>query len=200
VIIIPSGHYYYEITINGELTAVEEAWVRPGSLTARRESAANKAAYEVEAAVDNSGFVYRIQLRYRHGPFARSARYDVIDDVMQGSIRTLSTTSSAQVQLGRFREVDADLTICKTLIVAHLRRREQRQWTGKVALIDSTTLLARAVKQSYAQTDAVGLTWLFEPTMGERETLEFDHSDRLLRARDQRGFEAKLRSADGRSA
>ncbi len=190
--IIPSGQYRYELRTQGELAAVEEARLEAGQLTARRESTASKASYEVEAAVDESGFVRQMRLRYRRGPFARSAEYQVVDDLMQGSISALSATSPTQVQLGRFREIDADLVICKALIVAHLRQREQRRWTGRVALIDSTTLLARPVKHTYAQADEQRSIWLFEPAMGEQETLEFDAQGRLLRTRDRRSFEATL--------
>jgi hypothetical protein len=190
--IIPSGQYRYELRVQGGLTAVEDARLQPGLLTARRESLPSKATYEVEATLDESGFICRMHLSYRRGPFARSAEYRIIDELMQGSIRALSATSPAQAQLGRFREIDADLLICKALIVAHVRKREQHRWTGRVALIDSTTLLARQVKHTYAQSSERRLTWLFEPAMGEQETLEFDDHGCLLRTRDRRGFEAKL--------
>jgi hypothetical protein len=193
--IVPCGRYRYQFRMQGQVLAVEDACLEAGRLTAKRESAVNKAVYEIDAVLDDNGFMRQMRLRYRRGPFARSAEYQVIDDVMQGSISTLSATSPTEVRLGRFREIDADLAICKALIVAHLREREQRRWTGRVALIDSTTLSARSVKHSYVQADEQRGVWLFEPAMGEQETLEFDSEGRLQRTQDQRGFEATLTSS-----
>jgi hypothetical protein len=190
--LIPSGRYRYEFRTQGEVLAIEETRLEVGRLTTRRESALSKAVYEVDAALDEAGFMLEVRLRYRRGPFARSAEYRVIDNLMQGSVRALSAISPVEVQLGRFREIDADLAICKALIVAHLRRREQHRWTGRVALIDSTTLLARSVKHSYVQADDQRAIWLFEPAMGEQERLEFDVQGCLQRIQDRRGFETTL--------
>ncbi len=178
--IIPQGEYTYEIREQGRLTAIETTQVSHGSLSGVRSAADTSGnRHEVEAALDGDGLVQAIRLRYVRGPFSRSASYDVVDETLRGVVTALGGRNTVEVKLGRFREVDGGLTIFTALRMAHIRARGQSRWTARVAVIDPATLVARTMKQSLYQVEAQPGTWLFEPAIGERETIVVDESGRI---------------------
>ncbi len=179
--IIPEGEYVYEIRDQGRLVAIETTQINTGQLSgARRSAGASDNRHEVEASLDGDGLVRSIRLRYVRGPFSRSANYEAGAESLQGVVTALGGRNTLEVKLGRFREVDGGLTIFKALLIAHVRSRGQSRWTARVAVIDPATLVAKSIKQSLHQVEAEPGTWLFEPAIGERETVVVDEAGRIL--------------------
>jgi hypothetical protein len=192
-VIIPDGEYVYEIREQGHLTAIETTQVSAGLLTGvRRAADASGNRHEVEAALDESGLVTTIRLRYVRGPFSRSASYDAVEETLRGVVTAMGGRNTVEVKLGRFREVDGGLTVFKALLIAHVHARGQTRWTARVAVIDPATLVARSIKQSVYQVEAQPGTWLFEPAIGERETIVVDDAGRILSHATRTGISTTL--------
>jgi hypothetical protein len=194
---IPPGNYRYEIlgavpTAAIERTiAVEETRLTADSITGART--ANSGRYEVEARLGPDTEIVSITLRYTRGPFSRAAAYRADGDQIRGSVDALAGRNAVEAKLGRFREVDPDLILFKTLIIAHARARGQSRFTGRIVTIDPNTLVAASRKQTYRRRDPAGLNWICEPLLGEAEQIELDQDGRIIRRRDGRGIETVLR-------
>jgi hypothetical protein len=134
----------------------------------------------------------RVRVRYARGPFSRNAAYEAGEDFLRGSVSALGGRNAITAKLGRFREIDADFVIFRAITLAHVRGRGQTRWTGRVATIDSGTLVAASNKQSARALDSSGLRWIYEPRMGDSEEIELDSSGRILRRIDNRGSRADL--------
>jgi hypothetical protein len=180
-VIIPEGDYVYEIRAQGRLVAIETTQVGAATISGIRRSAdAADNRHEVDARLDADGLVQSIRLRYVRGPFSRNASYEAGAESLRGVVTALGGRNTLDVKLGRFREIDGGLTIFKALLIAHVRNRGQSRWTARVALIDPATLVAKSIKQSVYQVEAEPGTWLFEPAIGERETIVVDGAGRVL--------------------
>jgi hypothetical protein len=188
----PPGAYRYSIHRGAETVAIEEATLDASHISGFRRSADTN--YEVDASLDDAGAVRRITLKYRRGPFARDAAYEANEDFLRGSVSALAGRNVVTLKLGRYREVDPDLVVFRALIIAHVRARGQARWTGRVAVIDSSTLVASSVKQSCRQPERGAKLWLYEPRMSDSEELELDDAGRIVRRRDSRHLEAVLDS------
>jgi hypothetical protein len=188
----PSETYRYEIRRGGELIAIEDESFSGARITGTRRPPEKADRYEVEADLDASALVTRLVLRYSRGPFVRSATYEGADDFLRGNISALAGRNVLTTKLGRYREIDADLLIFRALTIAHIRARGQTRWTGRVAAIDSGTLVATTLKQSCRCAGDGFSKWIYEPRMGDIEEIEIDEAGRLLLRRDNRGTEARL--------
>lgn len=193
------GEFRYEIRRGGELLATEEESLRGSKISGYRHAAGGSNVYEVEAELDAAGLVRSLALNYRRGPFVRKAVYESVDDFLRGSLSVAMGRGGLTTKLGRYREIDADLIIFRAIIIAHIRARGQTRWTGRVAAIDSNTLVATTSKQSCRLSDRGANLWIYEARMGEREEIELDPGGQVIRRRDSRGFETVLvdRAAPG---
>lgn len=183
---LPAGEYRYELRRDGELIAIEEETLGAGFMRGVRRTPDGLNRHEVEARLDPAGFIAAVAVRYSRGPFKRSASYEASGDLIRGHLIAAGGREEVSSKLGRMREVDADLMLCKTLIIAHVRARGQARWIGRVALIDPNTLVASSPKQTYRRRDQAGRLWIFEPRMGDAEEFELDEAGRIVlrRARD----------------
>ncbi|HVB80158.1 MAG TPA: hypothetical protein VNE82_09490 [Candidatus Binataceae bacterium] len=178
---LPAGEYRYELRRGGELFAIEEETLAAGLIRGVRRTADGLNRHEVEARIDPGGFIVAVAVRYSRGPFRRSASYEAADDLIRGHLIAAGGREEVSSKLGRMREVDADLILCKALIIAHVRARGQSRWIGRVATIDPNTLVAASPKQTYRRRDEAGRLWIFEPRMGDAEELELDEAGRVVR-------------------
>jgi hypothetical protein len=178
-VIIPEGEYVYEVRERGSVLAVERTEVGGQRVSGVRRSS-DVAENRYDAELDAEGLVKSIRLRYVRGPFSRSASYETEGETLRGVITALGGRNTLEVKLGRFREVDGGLIIFKALLIAHIRSRGQSRWTARVAVIDPATLVARSVKQSLYQVEGEPDKWLFEPAIGERETILLDPAGRIV--------------------
>ncbi len=192
---IQVGEYRYQITFHGEIVAYELAWVSSGRVLSRREAVGTKDFYQVEAQLDPQGNIIEAQASSLSGLFTRSARYRVVNDVVEGSVRGVSAITPLEIGLGRFREIDFDMAVFKALVISHLEQRGAEQWTGRVATVDPVTLVMRLVKHSYSRIGRAERIWRFEPAIGEIELIELDSEGRLVRREDEKGFKLKLLEA-----
>jgi hypothetical protein len=190
--IVPSGQYRYQIRRDGIVVAREETIYENGRITGTRESLDGSSRNEVAAEISEEGIVLRVNLRYARGPFSRNANYEARDEFLRGSVSALGGRNALTAKLGRFREVDADFVLFRALTIAHVRARSQTRWTGRVASIDSATLVVSSNKQSARSLDASGLRWSYEARMGDVEEIQTDSEGRILHRRDSRGGEAIL--------
>ncbi len=190
--ILPAETFRYEIRRAGELIAIEEETLAGARITGMRKPPAGSDRYEVEAELDTNEVVSRIALRYSRGPFVRNASYEGAEDFLSGNVSALAGRNVVTTKLGRYREIDAELQIFRALIIAHIRARGQKRWTGRVATIDSSTLVASTHKQSCRCASDSASKWIYEPRMGDSEEIEIDAEGRLLVRRDNRGMEARL--------
>lgn len=190
--LLGDGEWRYEIRRAGELIAVEEESLAWGRIRGVRRSSAGSNLYEVEAELDDTGLVSRLAVSYSRGPFTRKASYESVDSFLRGSVSAGASRNDITAKLGRFAEVDADLVIFRALTIAHIRERGQTRWTGRVAAIDSNTLVASTVKQSCRQRGSDPRSWVYEPRMGDSEEIEIDDSGFVVRRRDSRGVETVL--------
>ncbi|HVA39816.1 MAG TPA: hypothetical protein VNF49_04080 [Candidatus Binataceae bacterium] len=188
----PAGEYRYELRRGGELVAVEEETLAAGLLRGVRRTPDGLNRHEVEARLDAGGFVESVTVRYNRGPFARSASYQTAEDAIRGHLSAVGGRETVSAKLGRMREVDADLMLCKALIIAHIRARGQARWIGRIATVDPGTLVVASYKQSYRRRDEAGRLWLFEPRMGDAEEIELDEAGRIVRRRTRDGTEITL--------
>jgi hypothetical protein len=148
--------------------------------------------HEVEARLDAGGFIVAVAVRYSRGPFKRSASYEAAGDLIRGHLIAAGGREEVSSKLGRMHEVDADLMLCKALIIAHVRARGQARWIGRVATIDPSTLVAASPKQTYRRRDEAGRLWVFEPRMGDAEEFELDQAGRIIRRRARDAAETTL--------
>ncbi|MBF6567904.1 MAG: hypothetical protein IVW54_03390 [Candidatus Binataceae bacterium] len=192
---MPHGDYRYEIRRDGRVAAYEDLRLTPDRLTGVRRAAEGGDRHEVEAEIDSDLLVRRMVLRYLRGPFSRSAVYEGGDEFLRGALIAMGSRNDLVVKLGRFREVDGDLILFKALIIARARARGQTWFTGRVAILDPNTLIASAHKQTYRQREGSDSIWIYEPRMGDSETIELDHRGVIVRRRDNRGTETVLVSA-----
>ncbi len=190
----PAGEYRYTLRRGGETVAIEEATLSPSRLRGVRQAADGITRYEVDADLDEGGTVRRVALKYRRGPFARDAAYEAGEEFLRGSVSALAGRNVVTVKLGRFREVDADFVLFRALILAHVRARGQSRWTGRVAVIDPSTLVAASIKQSCRQRERAANSWRYEPRMSDWEEIELDDAGRITRRRDSRSLETTLDS------
>jgi hypothetical protein len=193
---LPIGNYSYEIRLNGELVAVEDTRFDATMIVAARRSADGLSRHQVEAALNPEHRMYRITLSYSSSLFTRKASYEAVDDNLRGHIVGLAGRNEIVVKLGRFREIDAaGFLIFRALIIAHARLRGDQHWTGRVAVIDSSTLAAASVKQNCARRNGSERSWTYEPWMGDSEHIELDEAGRIVHRRDNRGITAELITA-----
>ncbi len=190
----PAGEYRYTIRRGGEPVAVEQLTLDARHLRGFRQAADGITRCEVDADLDDGGAVRRVALKYRRGPFARDAAYEAGEEFLRGSVSALAGRNVVTVKLGRFREVDADFVLFRALILAHVRARGQSRWTGRVAVIDPSTLVAASLKQSCRQRERAAGLWRYEPRMSDWEEIELDDAGRITRQRDSRGLDTTLDS------
>jgi hypothetical protein len=190
--LIAPGTYRYEIRRSGEILAVEDARYTGSLITGVRRTIDGDNLHEVEAVLDPGETVRRVSVRYNRGLFKRSAVYEAADDSLRGSVSAVASHNEVVVKLGRFREIDADLVLFRALILAHVRGRGQVRWTGRVAIIDPSTLVAAALKQNCRQSDAAGLRWAWEARMGDSDEIDLDSAGKIVRQRDSWGVEKVL--------
>jgi hypothetical protein len=192
-VIIPQGEYIYEIREQGRLIATETAQLSADRLTGVRTAADGSGnRHEVQADLDAEGVVRAIRLRYVRGPFSRSASYEASGDTLSGVVTAVGGRNTLEAKLGRFKEVDGGLTLFKALLIAHVRSRGQKRWTARVAVIDPATLVPKTVKESVYELDSKPGTWMFEPAIGERETIVVDEAGRILTHTTRTGISSVL--------
>ena len=189
---IAEGEWRYEIRRAGERMAIEDETLAWGRIHGTRRSIFGSNVYEVEAELDDAGLVRRIVVSYSRGPFSRNATYESADSFLRGNVSAGGSRSDIATKLGRYGEVDADLVIFRALTIAHIRERGQSRWTGRVATIDSNTLVAATSKQSCRQRSSDPHVWIYEPRMGDSEEIEIDDTGIVRRRRDTRGVETVL--------
>jgi hypothetical protein len=188
----PAGEYRYEVRRGRELVAIEEETLAAGRLHGARRTPDGLNRHEVEARLDANGLINAVVVRYRRGPFSRSASYETADDLIRGQLSAVGGRETVSAKLGRMREVDADLLLCKALIIAHVRARGQARWIGRVATVDPNTLMVGSYKQTYRRRDEHGRVWIFEPRMGDTDEIEIDAAGRITRRRARDGIETVL--------
>jgi hypothetical protein len=198
--LIADGDFRYEIRRVGELIAVETETLAWGRIHGVRRPASGSNVYEVDAELDDTGLVRRVAVSYTRGPFTRNATYESADNFLRGSVGAGGSRNDLATKLGRYREVDADLVIFRALTIAHIRERGQTRWTGRVAAIDPSTLVAATIKQSCRQRGSDPHLWIYEPRMGDAEEIEIDDAGVVRRRRDSRGVETVVVSNSGRDA
>jgi hypothetical protein len=190
--LIADGDFHYNVRQAGELIAVENETLYGGLIRGIRRPASGANVYQVEADLDDAGMVRRVVVSYSRGPFTRNATYEAVDNFLRGNIGAMGSRNDLTTKLGRYGEVDADLIVFRALIIAHIRERGQTRWTGRVAAIDSNTLVATTSKQSCRQRGSDPHLWIYEPRMGDPEQIEIDDSGTVIRRRDSRGVETIL--------
>jgi hypothetical protein len=186
------GTCRYEIRRAGELVAFEEETISENRIVGVRRPPEGPDRYEVEADINPDGTVGRVAVRYSRGPFVRNATYEAADDFLRGNVSALAGRNVITTKLGRYREIDADLLIFRALTIAHIRARRQTRWTGRVASIDSNTLVAITNKQSCRRAGDDPHKWIYEPRMGDVEEIEIDDDGIVVERRDNRGTVARL--------
>ena len=190
-VMLPKGRYRYDIYRDGGLIAVEEDILTAEALRGSRRSIDGLNLHEAEARVEN-GLIAAASVRYVRGPFKRSASYEASGDLFRGYLIAAGGREETGSKLGRMREVDCDLVLCKALILAHVRMREQSLWIGRVAAIDPNTLLVSSPKQTYRRAGSSPRLWIFEPRMGDSEEIEIDDLGRVVRRKSRDGTETRL--------
>lgn len=190
--LIADGEFRYEIRRAGELIAVEEETLAAGRIRGVRRLASGSNVYEVETELDDAGLIRRVAASYRRGQFTRNATYESAGDFIRGSVGAMGGRNEVTTKLGRYGEVDAGLVIFRALTIAHIRRRGDTRWTGRVAAIDPNTLVAATIKQSCRQRGIDPHVWIYEPRMGDSEEIEIDDSGIVIRRRDSQGIETVL--------
>jgi len=185
--VIPTGIYRYEIRSGHELIAVEEDRFAGGAISGTRRATGGSGEFHVDAELDDAGRIVGVKARYARGPFSRSAAYEAKEDFLRGHVNAVGGRTVETAKLGRLREIDAGLVLFRALILAHIRERGEKRWTGRVATIDPDTLVARSPKQTCRLKEKTQTTWLYEPRMGDSEEVELDEIGRIVKIRDNRG-------------
>lgn len=191
---LPNGDYRWELTRGGEPFGREEASVRDGAIVAARASLDGLTRHEAAARLDELGNLAEVTLRYHSSLFRRDALYRVDGDNLRGSVSTVAGRNDIVIKLGRFREIQpVSLKIFQMLILAHVRTRGQSRWTGRVAVIDPSSLAAMSLKQTCRQSSVA--EWVFEARMGDSEEIQLDQRGVIVRCRDNWGGAARLLAA-----
>ena len=194
---LPIGNYSYEIRLDGAVVAFEDGRFDGVTMVGLRRTADGLSRHQVEAALNTDHHVYRVTLSYSSSLFTRKANYETVEDNLRGRISGLAGRNEIVVKLGRFREVDAaGFFIFRALIIDHVRLRGDERWTGRVAVIDPSTLAAASVKQNCMRRNSSGRSWIYEARMGDTEQIELDEAGRIVRQRDNRGVTAELTMSD----
>lgn len=188
----PPGHYRYELRRGSDLIAIEEETLSAQGLSGARRTPDGLNRHEAEAQLDPAGLTKMVTVRYRRGPFSRSASYEAADDIIRGQLSSAGGREAVSAKLGRMREIDAGLVLFKALIIARVRARGQSIWIGRVATVDPNTLVINSYKQTYRRLDETGIRWIFEPRMGDVDEIEIDEAGRIVRIRARDGIETSL--------
>ncbi len=165
------------------MLGIEDAVFAGNVIQGVRRSPDGANALEVAATLDTEGAIQQVKISYNRGFFKRNAIYDASDETLRGSISALAGRNEILVKLGRFREISAELTLFRTLLIARVRARGTLRWTGRVAVIDPATLVAASLKQSCYASDDAALRWTYEARMGDTELVELDAEGRIVKRR-----------------
>jgi hypothetical protein len=190
--LLPIGEYRYETRRQGVLLGVEEAVFTGDAIRGARCSPDGANSLEVAAAFDAEGAIQQVKINYSRGFFKRNAIYEASDEMLRGSISALAGRNEIIIKLGRLREISADFALFRALLIARVRARGTSRWTGRVAVIDSATLVAASLKQSCRASDDSGLRWVYEARMGDTELIELDREGCLLERRASDGTTTTL--------
>ena len=191
---LPPGEYRWELARGGEPFALEAASFRDGAIVAARASLDGLTRHEAAARLDDAGNLAEVSLRYQSSLFRRDALYRADGDDLRGSVSTVAGRNDIVIKLGRFREIQpVNLKVFQMLILAHVRARGQSRWTGRVAVIDPSSLAAAALKQTCRQKSAT--EWIFEARMGDSEEIQLDERGVIVRCRDNWGGTVRLLTA-----
>lgn len=174
------------------LIGVEESRLEKGKLSGRRVSADGANVHRVVATIDAESQIERIESSYARGPFARSVIYELSGELLSGTLVAMGSRDTVSTKLGRFKEIDADLLLFKALIIAHISARGLDRYTGRVALIDSATLVASSPKLTYFRYPNSPTRWTVETLLGDREQLETDPQGRIIKREDRLRVETVL--------
>jgi hypothetical protein len=186
------GIYRYELRRGDVRIAIEEARVEPHAISVHRCDSDGRTLHQAEAMLDTTDKISAIELRYSSALFTRDARYRADGESFRGSVSALAGRTEIVIKLGRFGEVEVTgMTVFRALILAHTRARGQSRWTGRVAVIDPSSLVAVSLKQS-CRVGRSSASWIYEARMGEVEEIELDGSGRVVRRRAGDGGESRL--------
>jgi hypothetical protein len=181
----PRGKYRYEISRGGAAIATEEAHFGRGVVVVLRRAVEGQTIHKIEAKLDAEDRVSRVSMVYSSPPFKRDASYRTDNEVFRGSVSTIAGRNEIVIKLGRFAEVEVGgMTAFRMLILAHVRERGQARWTGRVAVIDPSTLTAASLKQTCRLSNSNRL-WIYEARMGDTEEIELDADGRIIASRTQ---------------
>lgn len=190
--LLPLGAYRYETRRYGDLLTAEETIFAGDAIRGVRRSADGINSLEVAATLDAEGTIQQVKISYSRGFFRRNASYQTDGETLRGSISALAGRNEILVKLGRFREINAELVLFRALLIARVRTRGTMRWTGRVAVIDASTLVAAPLKQSCRAEDNTLLRWSYELRMGDTEAIALDEEGRLVERRASDGTVAKL--------
>jgi hypothetical protein len=190
--ILPVGAYHYEKRRHGELIEAEEAAFSDGAITGFRRSADGSNSLKVDAVLDPDGAIRHVRISYSRGFFKRDAVYEAAEDTLRGTVSAMAGRNEIIVKLGRLREIDAELTLFRALLISRVRSRGTPRWTGRVAIIDAATLVAQSLKQSCRALDPSGSRWAYEARMGDSETIAIDADGRVTERRFSDGSLTRL--------
>jgi hypothetical protein len=179
-VLIPAGVYRYEIRRGAEVIATEEDRFEYGEISGTRRSAVSSDLFEATARLGADGTIASVTARYSRGPFKRSASYEAVEEFIRGQVSAVGGRTVETAKLGRFREIDAGLVLFKAIIVAHVRERGSSRWTGRVAMIDPSTLVARSHKQTCRRKDEASDVFIYEPRMGDVDEIQTDAEGRIV--------------------
>jgi hypothetical protein len=194
MLILPEGEYRYEKRRHGEVIETEDAVFAGGAIRGIRRSGDGTNSLKVEAALGEDFAVKRVRISYSRGFFKRDAVYEAAEETLRGSVSAMAGRNEIIVKLGRLREIDAELTLFRALLIARVRARGTSRWTGRVAVIDAATLVASSPKQSCRALDDSGLRWIYEARMGDSETIALDSEGRVIERRASDGTLTRLSS------
>jgi hypothetical protein len=192
MVILPRGEYRYETRRHGELIEIEETSFTADTINGVKRTPDGTNSLKVEAALGAEAALGRVRISYNRGFFKRDAAYEAVEQTLRGSISAMAGRDELIVKLGRFREIDAALTLFRALLIARVRARGTAKWTGRVAVIDPATLVAASLKQSCRAIDASGLHWVYEARMGDSEKIVLDLEGRLTECRASDGTITRL--------
>lgn len=188
----PSGQYRYEHYRSNIVVAIEEAGLGDRAIRVARGAIEGQTVHRVTAALDDEGRISQLSLHYASHLFKRDANYRADNESLRGSISTLASRNEIVIKQGRFGEVEvAGLTAFRMLILAHVRDRGFPRWTGRVAVIDPSTLTAASLKQTCRLGRSANL-WIYEARMGDTEEVELDEAGRVIGCRSRDGSGSRL--------
>ena len=190
--LLPLGEYRYETRRHGDLLTAEETVFAGDAIRGVRRSADGVNSLEVAANLDAEGTIQQVKISYSRGFFRRNAAYQTDGETLRGSISALAGRNEILVKLGRFREINAELVLFRALLIARVRMRGTIRWTGRVTVIDASTLVAAPLKQSCRAEDDTLMRWSYELRMGDTEAIALDKEGRLVERRASDGTVSKL--------